>query len=397
MAKILRIINRLNLGGPTLNAALLTRHLAPEYETLLLAGMKDESEASSEFILHDMGLKPRYISSMYRTINPLHDVKAFFEIKRIIKAFRPDIVHTHAAKAGALGRLAAHQCGVPVIVHTFHGHVFHSYFHPAKTRIFIAIEQYLASISNKIIAISDLQKKELSEEFKICAPEKIAVIPLGFDLDKFRQNTEIKRKQFRQDYNLDDDEIAIGIVGRLVPIKNHCMFLQAAKSIMEKTTKKIRFFIIGDGEERKNIENFARETNFPFITDAFRHSKASLTFTSWIKNIDYAYAGLDIVALTSLNEGTPVSLIEAQAAGKPIVSTRVGGIQDIVLEGQTAWLSEKNDLQTFTENMLALIEDESKRKMAAQTARDQIFEKFSYQRLVKQTRDLYAELLKKKA
>jgi UDP-N-acetylglucosamine:LPS N-acetylglucosamine transferase len=142
MAKILRIINRLNLGGPTLNAALLTKHLSPEHETLLLAGMKDDTEASSEYILSDMGLKPRYISDMHRSINPLNDVKAFIEIKKVIREFNPDIVHTHAAKAGALGRIAAHQCNVPVIIHTFHGHVFHSYFHPVKTKVFIAIDQH---------------------------------------------------------------------------------------------------------------------------------------------------------------------------------------------------------------------------------------------------------------
>src|SRR6476661_6286296 len=147
MPRILRIINRLNLGGPTFNVAYLTKFLSPEYETMLVAGMIDESEASSEFILHDMGLHPVYIPEMYREIHLSKDVRVYFELKRIIRDFKPDIVHTHAAKAGALGRMAAYSCHVPVILHTFHGHVFHSYFSDLRSKVFISIERRLAKRS----------------------------------------------------------------------------------------------------------------------------------------------------------------------------------------------------------------------------------------------------------
>jgi glycosyltransferase involved in cell wall biosynthesis len=394
MPKVLRIINRLNLGGPTYNAAYLTKHLSAEYETMLLAGMKDDTEASSEFIVRDMGIEPQYIADMHRSINPLSDIKAFFEIIKIIRSFKPNIVHTHAAKSGALGRLAAFLCGVPVIVHTFHGHVFHSYFHPVKTKIFILIERFLAAISTKIIAISNLQKKELTQDFKICKPEKMEVIPLGFDLKRFTENQEEKRKQFREDYNVAADEIAIGLIGRLVPVKNHRLFLEVIKEIKDKTTKKVRFFIVGDGEERKNIESHAKELNIDFAISNFKNEKALLTFTSWIKNVDYVNAGLDIITLTSYNEGTPVSVIEAQASNKPVVSTMVGGILDVVIENETALLSPSADTNAFANNLMKLIEDDNLRNNFGKKGSEHVPQQYGFKRLAADMEHLYNTLLK---
>ncbi len=393
MPRVLRIINRLNLGGPTYNAAYLTKFLAPEFETMLIAGTKDESEESSEFILDNLGIAATYIPEMKRSINPMQDRKAYQRIKKIINEFKPDIVHTHAAKAGTVGRLAAHHCKVPVIIHTFHGHVFHSYFNPVKTRIFINIERYLASKSSKIIAISDQQKMELSMIYKICAAENIATIPLGFDLDKFNTNRDSKRADFRKKYLLDDDEIAIGIVGRLVPIKNHRLFIDALEVVFKKSAKRIRAFIIGDGEERRKIEQHAASLNIKFVDFTMNEKKAPLTFTSWIKDIDWAMAGLDIIVLTSLNEGTPVSLIEAQAAGKPIVSTSVGGVENIVLPNVTALLGSPNRLMSFANNLVWLVENEQIRKAMGEKGWEHVHQKFHYTRLVEDTRKLYHHLL----
>ena len=393
MPKVLRIINRLNLGGPTYNASYLSRYIDPRYETVLLAGMKDESEASSEFIAQSMGLEPVYVSDMHRSINPFRDRKAFAEIKRVIREFKPDIVHTHAAKAGALGRLAAHQLDVPVIVHTFHGHVFHSYFHPLKTRVFLEIERYLAKRSSAIIAISDLQKQELCDTFRVCERDKVEVVPLGFDLSRFQANKEAKRSEFRKQYNLQDDEIAIGIVGRLVPIKNHKLFLAGIKAVSQNTTKKIRAFIIGDGESRANVEQMATDMGLPFVGDDFSNSQALVTFTSWIREVDVAYAGLDIVALTSFNEGTPVSLIEAQAANKPVVSTAVGGIKDVVKENESALLCPTDDTDKFSAQLLLMVEDDVLRANMGANAYEFINAKYNYTRLVSDMTQLYDRLL----
>jgi len=329
--RVLRIINRLNLGGPTYNAAYLSKYLEPEFETLLVSGMKDDAEESSEFIVKNLDLHPVYMPEMYRELNPFRDYKSYYKLRKLIEEFKPDIVHTHAAKAGAVGRLAASHSGVKVIIHTFHGHVFHSYFGAAKTRMFLEIERYLAKRTTKIITLSKIQKQELTETYKIAPAEKFEIIPLGFDLRKFEENQIEKRAKFRNEYNLDDDEIAIGIVGRLVPIKNHALFLKALKIVSERATKKIRAFIIGDGEERMKVEKLAEKLGLKFNNQNLKE-KNILTFTSWIKQIDVSNAGMDIIALTSNNEGTPVSLIEAQASGRPIVSTNVGGIKNIVLE-----------------------------------------------------------------
>ncbi len=391
MPKILRIINRLNLGGPTYNVAYLTRHLNDDYETKLLAGMNDASEASSEFILRQLEVTPTYIPEMRRSIIPFNDLKAYRKIKSIIREYKPDIVHTHAAKAGALGRLAAYHCNVPVIVHTFHGHVFHSYFNPVKTRIFIEIERSLARISTGIVAISNLQKHELSEVYKICPAEKIKVIPLGFDLKRFQDNYETKRYNFRRQYALADDEIAIGIIGRLVPVKNHRLFLKAFKEVFKKTNKKVKGFIVGDGELMNAIQGEAASLEIPFSMPG-ENSNNPLVFTSWITKVDEVMAGLDIVALTSLNEGTPVSLIEAQAANKAIVCTAVGGIEDVVLAGETALLSPSNQVDLFAENLLKLIEDEQLRNSIGSKGYSYVHEKFNFNRLVKDTKDLYEQL-----
>lgn len=396
MPRVLRIINRLNLGGPTYNAAYLTKYLEPEFETLLVSGMKDEAEESSEFIVKNLDLHPVYMPEMYRELNPFRDYKSYYKLRKLIEEYKPDIVHTHAAKAGAVGRLAAAHSGVPVIVHTFHGHVFHSYFGKTKTRLFLEIERYLAKRTTAIVTLSEIQKTELVEEFKIASAQKFEIIPLGFDLDRFASNTDEKRKRFRAEYNIDDDEIAIGIVGRLVHIKNHSLFLKALKIVAGKTTKKIRAFIIGDGEERNVIEQTAITLGLKFNNNDL-HEKNILTFTSWIKDIDVSNAGMDIITLTSNNEGTPVSLIEAQASSKPIVSTNVGGIENIVAKNETALLSASGDEIQFAENLLRLIEDDNLRQKLSYSSRQMVINKFSYQRLCTDMASFYHRLLQNSA
>ncbi len=393
MPKVLRIINRFNIGGPTYNAAYLSKYLDSDFETLLVGGQKDESEDSSEFILTKLGLEPIIIPEMKREINFKNDRIAYNKIKQIIADFKPDIVHTHASKAGAIGRLAAKNMKVPVIIHTFHGHVFHSYFGKVKTKIYKKIERYLAKQSNSIIAISAIQKEELSEIHNICTKDKISVVPLGFDLDRFKENKIEKRIQFRNNWNISNDTISIGIVGRLVPIKDHHFFLAVAKNIQQQTTKKVRFFIIGDGELKQDLLDYCDEINITYsLTEA--DNQKLITFTSWQKDIDIVNSGLDIIALTSKNEGTPVSLIEAQASGKPIVSTNVGGIENVVKVNETAFLSAVGDAKSFTKNLLNLIEDEELRAKMSKNG-NHVFDQFHYKRLAKDVSNLYKALLEK--
>lgn len=396
MPRVLRIFNRLVVGGPVFNVAYLTKYMAPEFETLLVVGEKESHEKSAEHLAHQLGIKFVTVKGMGRSLNPAADYFAYRELRQLIKNFKPDIVHTHAAKPGALGRLAASAEKVSAIVHTFHGHVFHSYFNSAKTKFFINAERYLAKKTDTIIAISEQQKKELLQDFKVAPPEKFKVIPLGFDLDRFRTDGDEKRKKFRKEFNLADDEIAIGIIGRLVPVKNHYLFMKAIKHVFDNTNKKVKAFIIGDGETRLHLENIAHEINISFSTENSAEHTHPLVFTSWRSDIDVINAGLDIICLTSFNEGTPVSLIEAQAANKPIVSTRVGGIADIVVDGQTALLADVYETDKFSHHLLKLVEDDDLRKKLGEKSHEHVLSRFSYQRLVADMSQLYYELLERK-
>lgn len=407
MPRVLRIINRFNLGGPTHNAAYLSRYLPGDFETLLVGGSQEATEEGSHHILRSLGVEPMILPELQREVAPWRDRGAYRRIKELIKEFKPDIVHTHAAKAGAVGRMAAADLGVKAIVHTFHGHVFHSYFGPVRTALYKNIERFLARRSSRIIAISEKQKLELVEEHRICSAEKVTVIPLGFDLSRFQEEQSRKRALFRKVYGVADDEIAIGIVGRLVPIKNHDLFLDVIAQVGQRTGKKLRAFIVGDGEERERLEQRASalglsQVSGPYFNGhGFGHgvngkpvvAPATITFTSWIKEVDIVNAGVDIVMLTSLNEGTPVSLIEAQASNKPIVSTRVGGIENVVVPGSTALLSESGDAAGLADQLSLLIEDDARRQAMGVGGWQHVRDRYHYSRLVGDTAQLYRSLL----
>ena len=391
MPKILRIINRFNLGGITYNVSYLSKYLPSEYETLLIGGPEEEGEESSLYIPQSLGLNPIIITELKRSINPLSDYFAYKKIKKIIKEFKPDIVHTHASKAGAIGRLAAWRCNVPVIIHTFHGHVFKGYFSEFKTNIFKTIERFLSKRSTAIVAISNIQKQELMQEYKVYDAKKTQVIKLGFDLDRFVEGKQEKRTAFRTKYFVAENEIAIGIIGRLAPIKNHYLFIDAIEFVTKNTTVKIKAFIVGDGETKNELIAFIKNKGLTYSTEP--NKDALFTFTSWIKEVDVALAGLDLVCLTSKNEGTPVSLIEAQAAGKFIVTTNVGGIKDI-LNPKCGLLSEANDPETYKNNLLNAVLNFAEISKNANAASKEVIEEFSYTRLCREMDLLYKSLLK---
>ncbi len=398
MYKILRIHNRLIVGGPSHNVTLLTAYLSPEFETKLLVGKKDPAEKDATFIADQLGLVPIEISEMRRSILPFYDIIAYFRIKKIIREYKPDIVHTHASKSGAIGRLAARACGVPLVVHTFHGHVFHSYFSPFMSRIIVRFERFFARRTDAIIAISDSQRHELTEVYKIAPPDKVFTIPLGFNLDKYSVDQDTKKIIFYNKYGFDNSEIIIGIIGRLVPIKNHDMFLEVAAIVKQRTRQRIRFAIIGDGESRPGIEKKCAELGLSYsyyITDP--KQKTDILVTSWETEIDQALAGLDIVVLTSNNEGTPVSLIEAQSACKPVVSTNVGGVEDIVIHGETGFITEVGDVQLFADYLVKLIEDPALREKMGKLGYENVVKRYSKQRLINDMRNLYLSFLEKKS
>lgn len=387
MPKVLRIINRFNIGGPTYNATFLTRYLSDDFETLLVGGLPEADESDSLHIPRSYGVEPVLIEEMKRLPNLQSDRAAYRKLKQIIQEFQPDIVHTHAAKAGALGRKAAKACGVPVIVHTYHGHVFHSYFGKLKTFVYKTIERRLAKQTDGIIAISPIQKDELSRIHRICNADKIRVIPLGFDLHTFQENLAEKRQKTRAAYDLAESDVAVAIVGRLAPVKNHPLFLDAVESVLKQGSK-ARFFIVGDGSERQSIEARVQELNNQYGD--------CITCTSWITDIATFNAGMDIICLTSDNEGTPVSLIEAQACNLPVISTDVGGVRDIVKDGETGFIVPRRDVEKFAEKLAFLINSPKSREKMSQNGWKFVEEQFHYKTLVANMERYYRELLAKK-
>jgi glycosyltransferase involved in cell wall biosynthesis len=394
--RILRVLNRTNLGGPVYNATFLSALLDDNFETLLISGVPNEDELEYNDFVTKYNINYKQIQHLEREISFTKDYKAFKEIRKIVKEFKPHIIHTHAAKAGLVGRLVAIYSRTPIVLHTFHGHVFHNYFGKLKTKFYILLERFLAKCTTGIITISALQKNDLVNIYKIAPAHKTFLIPLGLDLDPFYTNQGNKRKCFREKFFIEENEIVIGIIGRLVPVKNHSLFINGIGEVLQKTKKKIRILIIGDGEERGNIIALLTQLNIPYHYYPENKQPQICTLTSWLTQMDEVYAGLDIIALTSLNEGTPVSLIEAQAACKPIVTTNVGGVSDIVLENDTAFITPTEDVHAFANAILKLTENDELRNKMGKNGFNHVKGKFDKMRLAADMQKLYKSLLEKK-
>ncbi|MCS7086644.1 MAG: glycosyltransferase, partial [Bacteroidia bacterium] len=320
------------------------------------------------------------------------------EITALIREFKPDVVHTHSSKAGALGRLAASRLGVRAIVHTFHGHPFHSYFGPLKTRFFLAVERFLARKSHAIVAISPTQKRELAETYRLCSPEKIYVVPNGFDLARFACDRERRRIEFRRLLSLSDDDAAVGIIGRFVPIKNHTLFLRAFARV-KRTLANVKAVLVGGGSEKSAALKCAADLGLKTVAVDYEEGFAPVVgdydaiFLHWVKNIENILPGLDVVALSSLNEGTPATLIEAQASGVAVVSTRVGGVEDAVAPGFRPFLAPSGDVEALARSIETMVRQPDLRRRLACEGENFVRAVFSYERLVADMARLYKRLL----
>lgn len=394
--RLLIILNRFVIGGQAVDTLPLAYYLSADFEILILYGEKEKDEVEPEFLLKQYpGLKLRKISHLRRSVSPFTDILAFARLVFAIIKFKPHIVHTHGAKSGFLGRVAAWVCRAPVIVHTFHGHFFHSYFSKKVSHFVATIEKQIGKITTAAVALSDAQKKELVEEFKILNASKIAIIPLGFAYDN-NNDTIFFRNTFRNKYGLQNDDIAIGIIGRIVPIKNHLFFVQVVKEILSShVSSKAAFFIIGDGQLRRQIEGELTKQQILFNNERIT-AENRVVFTSWITNIFEVMNGLDIVTLTSLNEGTPLSIIEAQFFKKPVVSTNVGGVKDTMEDEKTGFLIQKDDVKSFSEKISLLMSNENLRIRMGEEGHKLAVERFSKQNEVDKTKEFYFSLLKQK-
>jgi len=378
----LRIIARLNIGGPAIHTILLTAGLNDQrFESTLVTGVEGRYEGNMLDLAAAKGVKPIIIPQLRRNVDPIGGLVTLFKLYRLMRRQKPHIVHTHTATAGLLGRLAARLAGVPVIVHTFHGHVLRGYFGPILSEGLVWMERFLARLSDRIVTVSEGQRRELAG-YGVAPLEKITVVPLGFELESLLA-CESHRGELRRELGLADDNKLVGIVARLVPIKNHRLFLQAAQVVAEAVPQ-ARFLVVGDGELREELEAYACDLGLD----------GKILFTGWRRDLARLYADLDVVALTSINEGTPVSLIEALAAGVPVVATAVGGVPDVVVEGETGYLVEAGDVEGMAEAIIELLRNPKKAREMGMAGRKAVYPKFSAQTLIANVEGLYAQLLR---
>lgn len=379
MIRVLRVIARLNVGGPAIHATLLSRGLDPDrYEQHLVTGAEGLSEGNYLGMFGQSVDRLHTVPALGRELHPWRDQQALGEIAALIDRIRPHIVHTHTAKAGLLGRWAAWRAGVPVIVHTFHGHVFDGYFSPAKTALVVQAERALARITTRLVTVSEEVRRQVLAR-RIGRPDRFEVIRLGLDLDQFVASQE-RAGELRRELGLGPEAKTIGIVARLVPIKAHEVFLAVAAEVASRVPEAV-FLVVGDGERRGWLEARARDLGLG----------SRVRFLGWRTDLDRVYADLDVVMLTSRNEGSPVALIEAMAAGRPIVGTRAGGVAELV--GNAGLLADVDDVSILTRHVMALVGDPDLRRSLGAEGRTRVVPWYSHTRLISDMDSLYQRLL----
>lgn len=384
--KLVRIIARLNVGGPARQACMLHEKQAPYLETRLMVGSLDDEEADMSYLLtseHNVLRLPR----MSREISLWSDFLAFWSILRFLHKERPDIVHTHTAKAGTLGRLAAWLTRVPVIVHTYHGHVFAGYFGAFKTKLYVTIERLMGKISTQVIAVSESQRRELCSKYHVVPPQKIAVINNGFE---FAHSSQMCRQEARQRLGLKPGDFVVIWAARMVPVKN-VQLLGRVIQMAAAGLNQIRFLVVGDGQERHKLES---------LIDGCKNAQ----LMGWQRDMNPVWAAADLALLTSSNEGTPTILIEAMAAGLPFVATDVGGVKDLAIGPLSSLPSDMGyraangflTVQTPEALLYGIGQIEKNPQEARRmgvAGRTFALERFSADRLVKDLNSLYWSLL----
>jgi glycosyltransferase involved in cell wall biosynthesis len=383
--KIVRVIARLDIGGAPIHVVELGAGLnADRFESLLVSGLENPGERSLVDYVEQRGIHPLVIPEIVGEANfGLRDLIAIAKLYRVLKREKPHIVDTHTAKAGFIGRIAARLAGVPVVIHTYHGHVWRGYYSPIKSRLLQWMEKGLALWTDQIIAVSESVRQQVAK-YQIAPLGKIKVVPLGLALRDFFNCAEL-RGQFRKEIGVPSDVPLIGMVGRVVPIKNHRLFLDSAKLVLNAMPA-TRCVIVGDGLIRPDLEAYTRTLGIA----------ARVVFVGWRRDLARIYADLDVLVISSINEGTPVSAIEAMAAGRPVVATRVGGVPDIVLEGQTGYLVPLDDAPAMANAVVRLLGEPELARRMGETGRAFVARRFTTQRLVADMEELYTTLLANK-
>jgi len=379
--RIVFIISRLSVGSPAMHAALLTQRFGPPgYESTLMCGEQEIDGGDMAYFAESHRVQPVYVRGMARSLNPFSNILVIWRLYRLLRQIKPDVVHTHMAKAGFVGRVAAWLAGVPVIVHTFHGVAFSDQHDWILKRLFILLERLAASMSDTIITLTQSLRHELAETYSVARQARMTILPLGLDLEGFAHATR-KNGDFRKKWNIPNDAPLVGIVGRLAPIKNHDLFLRAVAQVKAQVPN-AHFVIVGDGETRADVEAQVKALN---LSD-------SVTFTGWQRDLIPLYSDLDILVNSSTSEGTPTPIIEALAAGCPVVATAVGGVPDMLDHGQLGMLALPGNPDSLADTILLALRNPPD----GARAREIILNRYSIDRLIRDLDSLYHGLLARK-
>jgi glycosyltransferase involved in cell wall biosynthesis len=383
--KILRVIARLNIGGPALHVAYLTEGLAQRgYETVLVAGSIARGEESMAYVAERRGVRLASLEDLHREISPLRDLSAVFKLARLIRRERPAILHTHTAKAGAVGRLAALAAGdarPPVIVHTFHGHVLRGYFNPLVAMGFRLLERWLATFTTTLIAVSPEVRDDLVR-LGVAPAEKFAVVRLGIELDERVHEGGELRESTRRAVGIPQDALVVGWIGRMTAVKRTDDVLRGFRRLLDRHDDAY-LCLVGDGPDRQRLERLAHELGVV----------RRCLFVGYQEDVAAFYDAMDVLVLPSANEGTPVSVIEAMAAGLPIVATRVGGVPDVVRDGVDGFLVPPGDVEALAERLAELAHDPELRRRLGESGRSYSLGRYRVERLVDDIDRLYRSLL----
>ncbi|MBN2746596.1 MAG: glycosyltransferase [Bacteroidales bacterium] len=390
---LLFITNRFVIGGPAFHVADLARRLQSDFDVFIIGGEAALGEMNNLSIFYGLKNEPILLPEFSRRFNLINDFKSYFAIKRYIKELKPLVVHTHTAKPGVLGRYAAYTSKVKVIVHTYHGHLYRGYFNKIVTRLILWTDKRMVRYSSAIIALTNSQKKDLIDFLQIADTEKVRVIFPGIELDRFSFKLKAREK-FRKRFHVDDQCLALGIVGRLVEIKNIKLFLRGIKKLKTEGIR-VKGIVVGDGPEKRHLKDYCLTLGLTFAEFSVGTQDESVVFTSWQKDLTKVYSGLDGLALTSENEGAPYSLMEAQLVGLPIIASKVGGVEDIVLDGQTGLLFETEE--SFYTQLILWASNPELRKNLAANSRNFALASFNADRMTAETKKLYESLIPTKA
>lgn len=373
--RLVRVIARLNIGGPALHALLTSSGLRPGVDTVLATGQVDEGEEEATHLLESYGETPVRVRGLGRAISLLDDVRALLALASLMRRVRPDVVHTHTAKAGALGRVAAFVARVPHVVHTFHGHVFEGYFGAFGSAMTVQVERALARLADRVIAVSPEVGRDLTQRFRVAEAARVRVVPIGLPLGPFEQAAR-HRGELRAELGIAQGAPVVVFVGRLVTVKAPEVALDAWRAVRREVPD-AQLVVAGAG---------------PLLATLRARGDAGVHFLGWRSDTARIVADADLALLTSVNEGTPVALIEAAAAGVPAVATRVGGVPTVVRDGETGLLATAGDVDGIAAAVIALLRDPQRRARMGAAAREHACAGWSAERLLRDLRGLYAEL-----